>query len=131
MDRRNRRMHADQDLTPEIAGVLAVLHARHSAEIHHHLRRLLNDEEKVKVVARAVFARAREELIHGGRAPSSLRSWVLSLADQEALNRPDPGPEPARPAHFPEPIPPSASTQASSATRSEAAGSDQLTPQAE
>src|SRR6266487_1905522 len=81
-------MHsADGDLTPEAAGALAVLHARYAGDIQKHVRRLLSDDKEAEDVTRAVFVRASEELALGGRAPASLRSWILSIAQQEALNR--------------------------------------------
>ncbi len=87
-------MRSDADLAPEAAGALAVLHARYSDDIHKHVRRLVGDEKEADEVTRAVFARAREELANGGRAPSSLRSWVLAIAQQEAVNRARARPEP-------------------------------------
>jgi DNA-directed RNA polymerase specialized sigma24 family protein len=81
-------MHSD-DLAPEAAGALAVLHARYSDDVHKHVRKLLGDEKAAEEVARAVFTRARAELAQGGRVPSSLRSWVLSIAQQEAVRSRD------------------------------------------
>src|SRR5205823_1348786 len=80
-------MRSEEELAPEAAAALALLHARYAADVLKQVRRLVGDDKAADEATVAVFARARVELGTEHRAPASLRSWILAIAHEEAVRR--------------------------------------------